>query len=159
MPLRIQGASMRRGAFVGIALLALPYFAFADVTAALAQAGSAGGTIGKQDKSVSGGDDHTVHHNSQSIRRSTSAPSESESCGSIRGSWRWVGVITTEVIFNSDHSIDDTSSHHGSWTCSGGLVVISWTNGYVDHLGISKDHSRLTGNAGLMGAPITATRR
>jgi len=46
---------MRQRASIGIALLALAHFAFANVTAALAQAGSTGGTIGKQDKSISGG--------------------------------------------------------------------------------------------------------
>jgi hypothetical protein len=45
---------MRRRAFIGFALLALSHFAFANVSSALAQAGSTGGTIGKQDKSISG---------------------------------------------------------------------------------------------------------
>jgi hypothetical protein len=45
---------MRRHAFIGIALLALSLFAFANVTSALAQAGSTGGTISKTDKSISG---------------------------------------------------------------------------------------------------------
>ena len=43
----------KRHAFIGIALLALSLFAFANVTSALAQAGSTGGTIGKTDKSIS----------------------------------------------------------------------------------------------------------
>jgi hypothetical protein len=47
--------SMRQRASIGIALLALSHFAFANVSSALAQAGSTGGTVGKQDKSISGG--------------------------------------------------------------------------------------------------------
>jgi hypothetical protein len=48
---------MRRRTSVGIALLALSHLGFASVSSALAQAGSTGGTIGKQDKSISGGEE------------------------------------------------------------------------------------------------------
>jgi hypothetical protein len=48
---------MMRRASIGIALLALSHLAFANASSALAQAGSTGGTIGKQDKSISGGED------------------------------------------------------------------------------------------------------
>jgi|SRR5579871_2344332 len=43
-----------RRASIGFAFLALSLWAFANVLSALAQAGSTGGTIGKQDKSISG---------------------------------------------------------------------------------------------------------
>lgn len=46
---------MRRRASIGIALLALSHLVCANASSALAQAGSTGGTIGKQDKSISGG--------------------------------------------------------------------------------------------------------
>jgi hypothetical protein len=46
---------MRRRASIGIALLALSHLVCANASSALAQAGSIGGTIGKQDKSISGG--------------------------------------------------------------------------------------------------------
>ena len=45
---------MMRRASIGIALLALSHLAFANASLALAQAGSTGGTIGKQDKSLAG---------------------------------------------------------------------------------------------------------
>jgi hypothetical protein len=48
---------MRWRALIGIALLAISHLAFADASSALAQAGSVGGTISKQDKSISGGED------------------------------------------------------------------------------------------------------
>jgi hypothetical protein len=48
---------MRRRASIGIALLALSHLASANASSALAQAGSTGGTVGKQDKSISGGED------------------------------------------------------------------------------------------------------
>jgi hypothetical protein len=46
---------MRWHASIGIALLALSHLAFANASSVLAQAGSVGGTIGNQDKTVSGG--------------------------------------------------------------------------------------------------------
>src|SRR5471032_614275 len=45
---------MMRRAAIGIVLLGLSHLAFANMSAALAQAGSTGGTIGKQEKSISG---------------------------------------------------------------------------------------------------------
>jgi len=45
---------MMRRASIGIVLLALSHLAFANASSALAQAGSTGGTIGKQEKSISG---------------------------------------------------------------------------------------------------------
>jgi len=53
---------MRRRASIGIGLLALSHLAFANVSSALAQAGSTGGTIGKQDKSISGGEEQRSSH-------------------------------------------------------------------------------------------------
>jgi hypothetical protein len=48
---------MMRRAPIGILLLALSHLAFANASSALAQAGSTGGTIGKQEKIISGGED------------------------------------------------------------------------------------------------------
>jgi hypothetical protein len=44
-------------ASIGIALLGLSHLVFATASPAFAQAGSTGGIIGKQDKSISGGED------------------------------------------------------------------------------------------------------
>jgi len=48
---------MMRRASIGILLLAFSHLAFANASSALAQAGSTGGTIGKQEKTISGGED------------------------------------------------------------------------------------------------------
>jgi hypothetical protein len=48
-----------RCASIGIVLLVLSLLAFANVSSALAQAGSTGGSIGKRDKSISGGEQET----------------------------------------------------------------------------------------------------
>jgi hypothetical protein len=57
---------MRRASF-RIALLALSHLAFSNASPALAQAGSTGGTIGKQDKSISGGVDAGAGHTVRSF--------------------------------------------------------------------------------------------
>jgi len=64
---------MRWRASFGIALLVLSHLVSANVSSALAQAGSTGGTIGKQDKSISGGEEQRSSHphagNSQPANR------------------------------------------------------------------------------------------
>jgi|ERR1035437_5056589 hypothetical protein len=80
-----SGGSMMRRASIGIALLALSHLAFANASSALAQAGSTGGTIGKQDKSISGDEDvdrpraATPKRKEVKARRDRSAPTKSAS--------------------------------------------------------------------------------
>ena len=50
---------MRWRSSIVIASLVLSHLAFANASSALAQAGSTGGTVGKQDKSISGGEERT----------------------------------------------------------------------------------------------------
>src|ERR1700689_4435242 len=80
MPPHSPGGSMRRRASIGITLLALSHLVFANASSALAQAGSTGGTIGKQDKSISGGEvadrPRAALH---PMRRAARAPAESSS--------------------------------------------------------------------------------
>lgn len=76
---------MMRRASIGMALLALSHMAFANESSALAQAGSTGGTIGKQDKSISGGEDAdrpraaTPKQKEMESRRGRSVPTRSAS--------------------------------------------------------------------------------
>ena len=98
-PRSLRGRNMRWRASIGIALLALPHFVSANASSALAEAGSTGGTIGKQDKSISGGDSQSepstparskLHRNISSSQakgnqiRVTSA-TFGENCGAPRG--------------------------------------------------------------------------
>jgi hypothetical protein len=152
---------MRRRAFIGFALLALSHFTFANVTAALAQAGSTGGTIGKQDKSISGGVEvdtpRVVPHPKRSATKSQER-SSGQSCDRIVGKWTWyLGV--TETVFNQNGSVRNTANS-GKWTCAGSAITISWINGYIDRMTISQDGKSLavvsTWNGGTR---FTATRR
>src|SRR5665213_2414436 len=78
-----SGGSMMRRASIGIALLALSHLAFANASSALAQAGSTGGTIGKQDKSIAGDVDRppaaTPKRKEVKARRNRSALTKSAS--------------------------------------------------------------------------------
>ncbi len=68
------------GAALGIVLSA------ATASGAFAQAGSTGGTIGKQDKAVSGGQEQT-----SPSRKNFSAPRQGQgpAAGALAGSWNW----------------------------------------------------------------------
>ena len=81
IPLRIVGIS----AACGVMLL-LTYHGVAS-----AQAGSAGGSVGKIDKSVSGSEQSSEPKNSASRRHAQAPPSE-KSAASLTGMWNWTAV-------------------------------------------------------------------
>jgi hypothetical protein len=119
---------MMRRASIGIAFLALSHLAFANVSSALAQAGSTGGTIGKQDKSISGGESAVEPHTPMKSRPKGQRPigrgtSDQSSEVSVAGSWRWIAdcnsghwegqfnlVETSRGQFNGNLGADGTIS-------------------------------------------------
>jgi hypothetical protein len=112
---------MRKRA-TGIALLALSNLAFANVSAALAQAGSTGGTIGKQDKSISGGDetekprspkteDKPQHSRSKAARDGGTKP-----VSTVSGRWRWQAACGIGGQWHGEFQISEISN--GSFTGS-----------------------------------------
>jgi hypothetical protein len=115
---------------------------FAGARTAAAQAGSAGGTIGKQEKSVSGGEESEASRPSKSQRQgqgqrqgqnkrgpTTASGHNSEaSCRSTVGVWTsWAAGIygRNDTRINSDGTIKHPSSK-GTWSCSGGEHVHVW---------------------------------
>jgi hypothetical protein len=73
-------------------LLTLLYLVSASAPSALAQAGSTGGTIGKQDKSVSGGEEADRPRAAPQPKRAAANTREISSgaaCGRIVGTWNW----------------------------------------------------------------------
>jgi hypothetical protein len=160
---------MRRGAFIGIALIAVPYLVFANVTAALAQAGSTGGTIGKQDKSISGGEEADRPRAVPPLpKRSATSTHETaasgRSCNRIVGTWSWhLGV--SDVIFHKDSTaLHPASGSTGKWRCSSGDTLnVVWSyqgTSRTDHITLSQD-----GNSIFVDSPyggglkFTGTRR
>jgi len=152
---------MIRRAFIGLTLLALSYLAFANASSALAQAGSTGGTIGKQDKSISGGGEADTARAGPQLKRSATksqgTPS-SHSCNRIVGNWTWY-LGLTETVFNQNGTAQNVAGKAtGTWTCTGGRAVAKWSTGYVDRMSISSDGDSLSITNNL-GVAFTATRK
>jgi hypothetical protein len=122
---------MRRRASTGTALLALSHLVFADVSSVLAQAGSVGGTIGKQDKSISGGEEadrpRTALHPRQPAAKAR-ATSSGHACRSIAGTWSsWASgqFGPNDTRFNADGTITHPTSK-GTWSCENGQYTHVW---------------------------------
>lgn len=143
MPPRSLGDNMRWRASIGIALLALSHLAFANVSSVLAQAGSTGGTIGKQDKSISGGAESDKPRATPRSKRPATNSQETSSgagCSRIVGSWRWYLGVTT-MTFSQDGTVEQSiSGNKGHWSCSGGIVkTVFATAGSTDRITLAKD--------------------
>lgn len=157
--------TLGRHTFIGLALLALSHFAFTNVTAALAQAGSTGGTIGKQDKSISGGDtlgvgSHSAtnkkpRHSVASSPNRASGETRGSSCGRIVGKWK-MGLGQTAII-NSDGTAKHSYAGTGRWTCKDGQYFFVWPNGITDHISVSSDGNSIEGSNSL-GMSSAGTR-
>jgi hypothetical protein len=128
-----------RGQSFALAVATLIYcFALAG-TPAIAQAGSTGGTVGKQDKSISGSEEPAKPKSRP--HKAASAPAEGKSkssgCGNVVGTYKWYLGMTSTAI-DSDgtttNSYGGNRANRGNWTCDNGQVTIVWKNGYVDHL-------------------------
>jgi len=132
---------MMRRASIRIAFLALSHLASANASSVFAQAGSTGGTIGKQDKSVSGGDEAVRPHAAPRSKRSATpnVASSGSSCSRIVGRWTWyLGV--TEMTFNQNGTVrQSVSGHKGTWACAGAVVTSVFDTGDRDRIVLSND--------------------
>jgi hypothetical protein len=141
------------GRLLGFVLL-LGLFAIGPQESAFAQAGSTGGTIGKQDKSISGGEDADRPHTATQPKRpaeKTLETSSGRSCSRIVGTWSWyLGV--SDVVFHKDGSAaHPVSGSTGKWTCTGDRVNVVWSyQGTVrtDRITVAQD-----GNSILVVSP------
>ena len=155
-----SGGSMMQRASFGIALIAISHFAFATASSALAQAGSTGGTIGKQNKSISGGVNAEPRSAAPPPKRpATKAQdtSSDHSCNRVVGNWTWY-LGQTETVFNRGGTARNSGGVTGTLTCIGGKVVATWSNGFVDRMSISNDGDSLSITNNL-GMTWTATRK
>ena len=122
---------MKRRATTGIVLLALSHLVFANGPLAWAEEGSAGGTIGKQEKSVSGTEEtdtpRRTSHPRRPVRAERERPSGS-SCRSIAGTWSsWASSQFGhgDTHFNADGTMTHPASK-GTWSCENGEYVHVW---------------------------------
>jgi len=132
---------------------------------ALAQAGSTGGTIGKTDKSISGGeeaDDSRPSTRKQKPHRSVAIPPDEasggikgSSCGRIAGTWNWVLGIT--VVVKPNGSITSSNGLTATWSCNGGQYSFAWSNNINDRVSLSTDGKTLD-VVNSIGSHFSSTR-
>jgi hypothetical protein len=129
--------------FLGVAFVVAMFTQVDAMTSsAVAQAGSIGGTLGKTDKSASGGDeqiDSSVAHRRRPPARHSAMTERSTvgSCQGIVGTWKW--PLGHDWVFDQNGSTHSTRGYTGNWRCDGGAVVINWSSGEIDHLTIAQD--------------------
>jgi hypothetical protein len=142
---------MRKRASNVIASLVLSHLAFANMSLALAQAGSTGGTVGKQDKSISGGaapDEPSHSTRGHKPHRSVAKPSDKAireirgtACGPIAGTWKW--ALGQTSVIKSNGSANNSNGSTATWTCKRGQYIFVWSNGYTDHATRSIDGNHI----------------
>jgi hypothetical protein len=152
---------MRWCASIGIALLALSHLAFANVSSAFAQAGSTGGTVGKQDKSVSGGEEADRPRAAPQPKRAAANTREISSgaaCGRIVGTWNWPNGST--VFFSKGGNTGTTGQPpNGTWKCSGSKIIAAYNNGWRAECVLALDGNSMTITTNLLPGTYTATRK
>jgi hypothetical protein len=151
---------MKRRTFVGIALLALSHLSFVNASSALTQAGSTGGSVGKQDKSISGVEAAPEPSPSERPRSSSRArparASEADTSGChVAGEWVW--STGGNAVINRGGTLTK-GSLNAKWSCKVNHVVITWSHGFIDHLTLSPDATSLHGTNNL-GYRINANRK
>jgi hypothetical protein len=153
---------MRQRAFIGIALLALSHLTFANLTSAFAQAGNTGGTIGKQDKSISGGEQANTPRAALHPKQSITKPRETSSgnsCNRIVGTWTWY-LGLTETVFFKGGTARNSFGPTGTWSCASTTINVVWDNGVREHYSISQEGSSMVVSSSWGGGiTFTATRK
>jgi hypothetical protein len=114
---------------------------------ALAQAGSTGGTLGKTDKSASGGRQTTPQ---------ASSGRPLSPCRSAVGTWAFSNGVS--VVIKAGDAATASNGGVGKWSCDGGMVTIDWGT-HTDHYAISSAGNRMSGNGGVLQVSLTAEKR
>jgi hypothetical protein len=146
------------GPLLGFVLL-LGSFALGRPESAFAQAGSTGGVISKQDKSISGVDDNTGSQHAVPARkllRSTvsrrteeKAHDTSSGCGRIVGAWQW--PFGQKITFSSGGLTQSSRGDTGKWMCERSIVVASWKSGNIDRITLSPDGTQVSVTNNVVG--------
>ena len=156
---------MRRRAFIGIVTLATSLLVCAEASSALAQAGSVGGTIGKRDKSISGGEEDRPRA-AQLPKRPAAKMQEAQSgrsCDRIVGTWSWYLGLTDSVFHKDGTALHPASGTPGKWSCAGNSVNVVWGSGSearTDRMTLSADGNNIfVVSPWGGGVKFTGTRR
>jgi hypothetical protein len=134
--LRRAGAGSRQ--VIGIAVLLALFEPCAIGSLALAQAGSTGGTLGKTDKSVAGGDEARRQQPARSAVRHRE-PARASSCSRLIGVWR--GALGGDITYRPGGTVLGTvPANEGTWSCGSNGVSVTWTKiPSADHCTLSSN--------------------
>jgi hypothetical protein len=132
-----------------------------------AQAGSTGGTVGKQGKSLSS---ETESPGSAPARKPRAAAGPAQTAGPSRGAdircrnvagvWTWTSSLpSVGIALTADGSAKATNGSTGTWSCADGMFTVTWQNGVVDRLVVSEIGTTMSGTSGFLGVTITATKK
>ena len=124
------------------------------------QPGSTGGSVGKQDKSISGGGSlevpgPTPREAKPHQTTKTSPGKENSSCGRIVGTWKMGAGI--RVVVKRDGTAHHDFAGNGTWKCDDGQYVFVWSNGITDHMSVSADGASIAGTNSV-GMTYSGTR-
>jgi hypothetical protein len=130
---------------------------------AFAQAGSTGGTIGKTDKSVSGGEEATPSYRRARPGSLVSRPSQEpgSAVASISGKWIWSAKCADDVNWNGTFDFDQKADGTVGGSCTGTPSACHSVSGHIVAnrltLTIGWDYSTGTldltvGNRGMAGS-------
>lgn len=125
---------------------------FAASATAFAQAGSTGGTIGKQDKSISGGEDAAgsqrvvpMRKPALPARQSAATAPTGGPCNRIVGTWLWYNGVSVTVHSNSN-TTTQSDGNSATVVCAGGTYSFTWLGIHTVRETLSSDGKRLSGD-------------
>jgi hypothetical protein len=127
-------------------------------TASFAQAGSTGGTIGKTDKSVSGGEE--PQGDKKAGRGAAAATKQAgNGCSRVAGRWQWKWLNNIDsVTLNANGTGTGRNGMPSTWTCTDRTVIIDWKSS-TNTLVISSNGNKLIGTSSFGGIAVVGTRQ
>jgi hypothetical protein len=156
---------MGRRVLIGTVLLALSHAGLANLSAAFAQAGSIGGSVGKQDKTISGSEEADRPRAAPHPKPPAAKPQESasgHSCNRIVGRWSWYLGVSDSVFHKDGTALHPASGTPGKWTCAGDTVSVVWATGATsrtDRITLLPDGSIFVDSPWGGGIKFTGKRR
>jgi hypothetical protein len=142
----------RKLTFIVLSLL----LGVASSTAQPIAQGSTGGTLGKTDQSLSGGQPKPGAALEPKKTKAAAPEAQKAGCGRIAGSWLWSNGLS--VAISASSTATATNGDKATLTCSGGLYVFKWQAfGNEARMTLSADGKRLSGS-GVVG-PESAVRQ
>jgi hypothetical protein len=125
----------------------------------LAQDGSTGGAIGKQGKSVSGGEEQSPQRATPGrpvIPANPTPGTAANRCTHALGVWAFNNGI--DVVLKNRETASATNGDSGTWSCDSGIVTVKW-RGHADRYTISSNGTQITGISGFMGMALSAVKK